>query len=113
MSLCCTYRFAYIVLDSKDSLTKALELDGSDYNGRSLRVDLAGEGGGGGGGGGGGSGGRGGYSGGGGRCGGGFGGRSGGRGELHKSQASEMVFATHKLQIPPDLFQNLCGLRDC
>ncbi len=111
MSLCCTYRFAYIVLDSKDSLTKALELDGSDYNGRSLRVDLAGEGGGGGGGGGG-SGGRGGYSGG-GHGGGGFGGRSGGRGELHKSQASEMVFATHKLQIPPDLFQKLCGLRDC
>ncbi len=94
-------------------MTKALELDGSDYNGRSLRVDLAGEGGGGGGGGG--SGGRGGYSGGGGRGGGGggFGGRSGGRGELHKSQASEMVFATHKLQIPSDLFQNLCGLCDC
>jgi RNA recognition motif-containing protein len=50
-------RFAYIVFDLKDSLSKALELNGSDYNGRVLRVDLAGEGGGGGGEGGGGGGG--------------------------------------------------------
>ncbi len=91
-------RFAYIVFDLKDSLSKALELNGSDYNGRVLRVDLAGEsGGGGGGGGGGGSCGRGGFSGRGGRSG-SFGGRGGDRGELHKSEASEMVFSTLQLQ---------------
>ncbi len=45
---CAGCRFAYITFDSKESLFKALELDGLDYNGRSLRVDTAGDTGGGG-----------------------------------------------------------------
>ncbi len=97
-------RFAYIVFNLKDSLSKALELNGSDYNGRVLRVDLAGEGGGGGGGG---SGGRGGFSGRGGRSG-SFGGRGGDRGELHKSEAYEMVFSTLQLQYLTDLLFVSC-----
>ncbi len=84
---CAGCRFAYITFDSKESLFKALELDGLDYNGRSLRVDTAGDTGGGGGGGGGS--GRGGYDG----CGGRSGGRGGDRGELSTlHQASEIVF---------------------
>ncbi len=101
MFFCGGCRFAYITFDSKESLFKALELDGLEYNGRSLRVDTAGNtagsGGGGGGSGRGGYGGRGGHSGGFGGRSGGFGGRSGGRGgdrgelsTLH--QASEIVF---------------------
>jgi len=79
---CFLYRFAYIEFGSKDEAIKAMEHDGSDFNGRSLVVNEATGGGGGGGGGfgggrsGGRSGGRGGDRG--GR--GGFGGRSGGRG---------------------------------
>ncbi len=87
MFFCAGCRFAYITFDSKESLFKALELDGLDYNGRSLRVDTAGDTGGGGGGGGGS--GRGGYGG----CGGRSGGRGGDRGELSTlHQASEIVF---------------------
>ncbi len=61
MFFCAGCRFAYITFDSKEFLFKALELDGLDYNARSLRVDTAGDTGGGGGGGGGS--GRGGYGG--------------------------------------------------
>ncbi|CAK9217861.1 unnamed protein product [Sphagnum troendelagicum] len=60
--------FAYIEFKTKDSLSKALDLNGTDYAGQSLVVDEAGEPGGGGGG----SRGRGGF--------GGRGGRGGGRG---------------------------------
>jgi len=68
--------FAYVEFGSKEEATKAFELDGSDFNGRSIVVNEASSGGpsgGGGGGFGGRSGGRGGGR-------GGFGGRSGGRG---------------------------------
>lgn len=73
-------RFAYVEFSSKDQLSKATEMDGSDYNGRSLVVNEASSGGtpGGRGGGRGGFGGRGGGRGGGGGR--GFGGRGGGRG---------------------------------
>lgn len=76
------YRFAYIEFGSKDEMTKATELDGSDFNGRNLTVNEASQPSGGGGGASGGrSGGRGGFGGRGGDRGGrGFGGRGGGRG---------------------------------
>ncbi|CAK9871371.1 unnamed protein product [Sphagnum jensenii] len=64
--------FAYIEFKTKDSLSKALDLNGTDYAGQSLVVDEAGEPGGGGGG----SRGRGGFGG----RGGDRGGRGGGRG---------------------------------
>jgi nucleolin len=72
--------FAYVEFSSKDQLSKATEMDGSDYNGRNLVVNEASSGGtpGGRGGGRGGFGGRGGGRGGGGGR--GFGGRGGGRG---------------------------------
>lgn len=83
-------RFAYVEFSSKDELTKATEMDGSDFNGRSLVVNEASSGGtpGGRGGGRGGFGGRGGDRG--GRGGGrGFGGRRGGRGgDRGKSRGS-------------------------
>ena len=73
-------RFAYIEFGSKDEMTKATELDGSDFNGRNLTVNEASQPSGGGASGGR-SGGRGGFGGRGGDRGGrGFGGRGGGRG---------------------------------
>lgn len=75
------YRFAYVEFGSKDEMTKATELDGSDFNGRNLTVNEASQPSGGGGASGGRSGGRGGFGGRGGDRGGrGFGGRGGGRG---------------------------------
>lgn len=74
-------RFAYVEFGSKDEMTKATELDGSDFNGRNLTVNEASQPSGGGGASGGRSGGRGGFGGRGGDRGGrGFGGRGGGRG---------------------------------
>ncbi len=76
VSCFCNCRFAYIEFTTKESLSKALALNGSDYAGQSLVVDEASEPGGGGGRG------RGGFGGGrgGDRGGGRFGGRGGGRG---------------------------------
>lgn len=69
-------RFAYVEFGSKDEMSKAIELDGSDFNGRNLVVNEASQPSGGGA-----SGGRGGFGGRGGDRGGrGFGGRGGGRG---------------------------------
>jgi hypothetical protein len=39
------YRFAYIEFGSKDEMAKAFELDGSDFNGRSIVVNEASSGG--------------------------------------------------------------------
>ncbi len=76
VSYFCNRRFAYIEFTTKESLSKALALNGADYAGQSLVVDEASEPGGGGGRG------RGGFGGGrgGDRGGGRFGGRGGGRG---------------------------------
>ncbi len=79
----CDCRFAYIEFKTKDSLSKALDLNGTDYAGQSLVVDEAGEPGGGGGG----SRGRGGFGG----RGGDRGGRGGGRGN-DRGRSFKLIF---------------------
>ncbi len=95
-------RFAYIEFTTKESLSKALALNGADYAGQSLVVDEASEPGGGGGGGRG----RGGFGGGrgGDRGGGRFGGRGGGRGNDRGSSLKPVPSCFSKMKDVCSLF---------